>query len=157
MFIPNIPENSLKSLLEEITYIAEKLEGKKKFVFYNAATEQEIKKLEDDLQTKLPESYKEFLEFSNGARLCNLQALFLSTSEIIDNLEEYQDEDEEFPDDYIIIADLIGDGEVLCFSKKTGKFISFYEDDEEEYETLNEALVDIVKMVRDVAEEIVEL
>ena len=118
MYIPEIPNNSLKDVLEEIVYIAQKAEETGlmhlRFSFNTPASEVDILKCEKALNINLADDYKDFLRFSNGATLCYNDAVFYSTSDIIsyDELEKSDD----FPSDYIMIADIIGDGEVLSFS-----------------------------------------
>ena len=124
MYIPEIPDNSLKPLIEELVYIAKKLDSEVSgrdrfrvmFEFNHPATLEEIDTLEKELNVSLPTGYKEFLVFSNGAQLCGNTAEFDRTTKVakMDKWEKILD----FPQDYITIANLIGDGEILCFSKK---------------------------------------
>lgn len=59
MYIPEIPNNSLKTEIEQITKLAVALEGKEWFEFNKPATETEIQELEEYFKIKLPESYKD--------------------------------------------------------------------------------------------------
>lgn len=61
----------------------------------------------------LPESYTDWLVFSNGSVLRGTLAEIYSLDNIIVN-----------PDDYVIIGSLAGDGELICFSKETGEIFT---------------------------------
>lgn len=163
MYIPEIPDNNLKPLLEELVYIAKKLDSEVSgrdrfrvmFEFNRPATLEEIDTLEKELNVSLPTGYKEFLVFSNGAQLCGNTAEFDRTTKVakMDKWEKILD----FPQDYITIANLIGDGEILCFSKKTNKFISYYEGEETVFENFYEFFKWLLSFIRDKAEDYVEL
>ena len=53
------------------------------------------------------------------------------------------------PEDLVLIGNLIGDGEVLCFSKTTGKFIRYFEGQvNDEMDTFKEMLKEIIRMLK---------
>ncbi|WP_303835197.1 SMI1/KNR4 family protein [Ruminococcus flavefaciens] len=112
MYIPEIPNNSLSDEINEIVYIAKKTEHKVFFEFNQPATDDELLDLEKYFNTTFPESYKDFMHFSNGANIADAYIIFFNISEV-KSLQIAT-----FPDDYIIIGKIIGDGEVLCISKK---------------------------------------
>lgn len=159
MYIPEIPNNSLKDVLEEIVYIAQKAEETGlmhlRFSFNTPASEVDILKCEKALNINLADDYKDFLRFSNGATLCYNDAVFYSTSDIIsyDELEKSDD----FHSDYIMIADIIGDGEILCFSRKKGIFVSYFDGEEETFDSFLDFLKNIVSFIRKNVEEQIEL
>jgi len=62
MFIPKIPECNLKSQLEELVNIAQKLEKVKKYEFNAPANEEAIIDLEANLNFTFPDEYKDFSE-----------------------------------------------------------------------------------------------
>lgn len=132
MYIPEIPDNSLKSEIEQIVKIAFALDGMEHFMFYPPASENELRELEEYFHAKFPESYKEWMRFSNGAEIFGNYITIFTTSE----LRKYQIKC--MPDDYIIIGTLIGDGELLCISKTSGQFIRCFEGKETYYDTLND-------------------
>ncbi len=132
MYIPEIPENSLKNEIAQIVKIAAALQGMEHFVFYPPASEQELQELEDYFETAFPESYKDWMRFSNGAEIAGNYVTIFSTSEI----SKYQIPS--MHDDYIVIGTLIGDGELLCISKAIGQFIRCFEGKERCYDTLND-------------------
>ena len=63
----------------------------------------------------------------------------------------------DFPKDYIMIADIIGDGEILCFSKNTGKFIRYFDGKEIVYDNFYKFIEWLINFIRNEVEEFVEL
>lgn len=165
MYIPEISDNNLKPLLEELVYIAKKLDEDEEiseddrfrvmFEFNRPATPEEIDTLEKELNVSLPAGYKEFLLFSNGAQLCGHTAEFDNTIGV-SKMDKWN-KSADFPKDYIIIAYLIGDGEDLCFSRKTGEFIRYFEGKGTIYENFYEFFKWLIRFIRDSAEDYVEL
>lgn len=52
------------------------------------------------------------------------------------------------PDDLVVIGSVIGDGEVVCFSKETGHFVRFFEGKRRrEREDFKGVLNDIIRML----------
>ena len=151
MLIPEIPDNSLTEELSEIAEIAKKLEGIKNFEFHVPATEDEISFLERIINYTLPDDYKDFLMFSNGMILNGYTADFYNVDMIISTYR--LEKAEWFPADYIIVADIIGDGEVLCMSNKTGKFIRYFDGEERFFDSFKEALRNIIEHIKIVDEE----
>ena len=149
MFIPEIPNNSLAREIEEIVKIARVVDGKVYFEFNEPATEAEIEETEKEFETQFPESYKDWIRFSNGSVIFNTKLSFFSMSD----LKKYQIS--KFPQDFIIIGQVIGDGEVLCISKSTGKFIRYFEGEERSFDDLNQFFVSLLKSMRRNAEELV--
>lgn len=161
IFIPEVPNNSLKSELEQIVFLAKTAvdseayeEELLTFKFNKPATEDELVAFEKDLNVEFEEEYKDFLRFSNGAILCFNSAEMYN----IENIKalEAQEKDESLPSDYIIIADVIGDGEVLCYSRNKNKFISCFEGKEWEYDSFSKFLDGVIKRVRDKLVEYIE-
>lgn len=163
MFVPEIPDNSLKPQLEELAYIINKITAETdekdqlrlKFNFEPPATESEIKDCESALGMSLPLGYKDFLRFSNGAQLCGHTAEFENISYVVaeDRLKKAPD----FPKDYVFVASLIGDGEMLCFSRETGKFIRYFDGEETEYDDFYTFFNWLIRFIKDKAEDYVEL
>lgn len=116
MKIPEIPNNSLTEEIKEIVRLCRELDCDHKF--YPPQAEEAITEWEHKNGIKIPESYKDWLRFSDGAEISNTLAVFNGVADIIADYEY-------LPDDLVYIGDLIGDGEMLCFSKTTGKIISY--------------------------------
>ena len=132
MYIPEIPSNSLTNEINQITRLAATLEGNIGFEFNKPATKSEIDDLENNFNVTLPQSYKDWLSFSNGSIIYDDYIVLFSISEV----KELQIKS--FPDDYIIIGKVIGDGEVVCISKTTQKFIRCFEGEERVFDSLND-------------------
>lgn len=151
MYIPEILNNSLKNELVEIIDIAKKMEGIKKYQFNSSATNDEITILEKHLNYSLPKEYKNFLFFSNGMILNGFTAEFFNTNEIIDFYD--REKADKFPNDYIVLAFLIGDGEVLCISRKTDKFIRYFDGEEQVFDSFKDVLSNIVNHIKVIEED----
>ena len=151
MLAPEIPNNSLTKEINEIVDIAVKLEGIKRFVFNAPATDIEISTLEKLINHSLPEDYKDFLRFYNGMIMNNYSADFFNIDMIINHF--HQDKAEWFPTDYIVIAEIIGDGEVLCLSSISGKFIRYFDGEETFFNSFKEALNNIIDHIKTIDED----
>ena len=116
MFIPSIPENSITPEIKEIVRLSEKLCEEHDFSFPPPATEADIVLEEQEISANIPDSYKDWLRFSNGVQLNGLLVNFLDVKAIGKGKPRVSDE-------YIVIAKVIGDGEFLCFSKKTSEIV----------------------------------
>ena len=115
----NIPNNSLSKEIKKIIRLCEKNKedlSDDRSWFKPPAMEEEILEWERTNGIAIPESYKEWLRFSNGSQILDQEARLFGTSEFILS-------DDYVPDDYVVIGMLIGDGERLCFSKNSGKIV----------------------------------
>ena len=160
MYIPEIPNNGLKTQLEELVCIARKAanESEKirlKFEFNPPATDEEINVLEKTLNFSLPLGYREFLLFSNGAQLCGQTAEFENINSVIDMNKTKITLG--FPSKYIVIASFIGDGELLCFSKETGGFIRWFDGNETYFDTFYDLFEMIIKRIKSKVEDYIDL
>ena len=114
-----IPNNSLTEDIKEIVTLCEKLAaeyGKDASWFMPPLSDKIIAYHERKHNYKIPETYKEWLHFSSEAQIRNTLAHFYPPNKFVLNSKE-------LPEDFIILADLVGDSEMLCFSKITGEFI----------------------------------
>lgn len=64
----------------------------------------------------IPEDYKEWLRFSDGAKLEGDFARFFGLNQFIINWTDYEKP-------IVIIGSLVGDGEILAFSIETGEIL----------------------------------
>ena len=156
MFEPTISNNNLKPQLEKILYIAKELEKstkelRVKFSFNQPANDEELNLLENKLEIVLPAGYKEFLQFSNGAILCGNTARFYDVNQVIGYNQLENNEG------YIVIASIIGDGEVLQFSKTTGEFVFYFDGEEKIYDNFYDAFEEIISHVKRKAEDYIDL
>ena len=138
----SVPENELKDVIAELLeYCDEKEEegelGKTKFS--NPVSGEEIENWEKENGVRIPETYKQWLRFTGDCIIDGTTAEFYSPKNF---RTEY------VPDDLVIIGEEVGDGEVVCFSKITGKIMSYFEGDVDlEYGTFDAALKEILRMM----------
>ena len=140
MYIPEIPNNSLTEEIKEIVELSEKHKDDYNFEYNPPATEKEISAWESEHGITIPETYKDWLRFSNGSVIKNQLAVFWGIK-MIGSCDQF------LPNDLVSIGELIGDGEFLCFSKKTGKIIWEDHGNIEEYDTFNSILVEIIRLI----------
>ena len=115
MNIPKIPTNSLTEEIKEIVSLCQQLEpkyGANASWFESPATEEEIKQWELQNNISIPEAYKEWLRFSGDSQILNTLARFYGVK-MIGEYNQYVAED------LVVIGELIGDGEMLCFSRRS--------------------------------------
>jgi AAA+ ATPase superfamily predicted ATPase len=134
-------ENSLQSEIDELQELCQRMEDMKinESRFDPPATEEEILGWESNYGITIPESYKEWLRFSNGAQIFGFTAQFYSIKGIVVE-EKY------LPEDLVMIGDMIGDGELICFSKETGKIFSLFEGKREDYGSFKEVLIEVIRI-----------
>ncbi len=121
MNIPSIPDNSLTEEIKEIVRLSEqnvREYGANAFSFEPPASEEELAAWENEHGISIPETYKDWLRFSNGSRIQMDLANFLGVQRIVVNSDIV-------PDNLVIIGTLVGDGELLCFSKQTGEIVRY--------------------------------
>ena len=117
-----IPENnSLKAEIEELLQLCKDSEaeyGENASYFNAPISEQEMAEWEETNGVKIPESYKEWLRFTGKCRIVSNTASFWGPKEFHSNF---------VPEDLVVIGEMIGDGEMVCFSKSKGEFVRFFE------------------------------
>ena len=135
MFINEIvlSNNSLKNEIEELVSLCKELEDDNTFIFYDGLDDEIITDWEKKNGVKIPETYKDWLRFSNGAIINGNTATFYDIDKIIINASIK-------PEEFVVIGTLIGDGQFLCFSKITGEFVWFDHGDEERYSDFRQIL-----------------
>lgn len=139
----NIPNNGIAEEIKEIVALCDELEeeyGKEASWFSDPASETEIAKWERENKIIIPEQYKEWLMFSNDSQILNNTARFFGLK-MIGIYDDY------VPNDYVVIGELIGDGEFLCFSKTTNKIIRYNHGKSKEYQNFKEILNLILNIV----------
>ncbi|MCM1500090.1 MAG: SMI1/KNR4 family protein [Clostridium sp.] len=113
--------NTIKNEFDEIVKLCEeKVEeyGERASYFLEPATEEEILEWERETGIQIPEDYRQWLKLTGTCQICsNIASLVFPETKQPDFL----------PDDYVLIGYVVGDGEVLCFSKSTGKYITYFE------------------------------
>lgn len=140
MFIPKIPNNSLTKEITEIVQLSKKLENDYNFEYNPPATEDEISTWENEHGITIPETYKDWLRFSNGSAIRSELAVFWGVR-MIGSYGQF------LPNDLVTIGEMIGDGEFLCFSKKTGKIIWEDHGNIDEYDSFNTLLTKVIPWI----------
>lgn len=115
MYIPEIPQNSLAKEITTIVELSRQLENESDFEFEEPATEEALSSWELNYSIKIPESLKDWLRFTEYANIDNYMVVIRSPKSYVVNPD--------LSDDLVIIGELIGDGELLCFSKTDGRIV----------------------------------
>ena len=113
--------DTLKKEFDEIVKLCEeKVEeyGEGASYFMEPATEEELLEWEGETGIQIPEDYREWLKLTGNCQMC---------SNIASLVFPELDQPDFIPEDYVLIGYVVGDGEVLCFSKTSGKYIRFFE------------------------------
>ena len=143
MFIPKIPDNRLSDKIKRLTELCKKQAkeyGEDATWFKPSVSDAVIEKWEKGNNIVLPSSYKCWLNFSGKACVRNYLAYFYDISEFIfDN--------DIVGKDLIIIGELWGDGELLCFSKINGTMIVFDHGEAEIIEDFEEILDELIRIL----------
>ncbi len=137
----NIPENnSLKEEIEELLTLCEELQDESESDFFNGIDEEKLDEWELMYKIELPDTYKDWLRFANGAivleRLARLYCL-----------EQINVDDNECSNDNVIIGEVIGDGTRLCFSKTSGEFIWYDHGKQRKYKEFGDILRKLLMMI----------
>lgn len=124
MYIGEKPK-SMQECFERIRSAAERLTGElacwpNEYCEFNPpATEQEIEELESSYGLKLPDEYKEFLRFSNGAKIGGYSCTVYGT-------KDFGVDDPMVPDEFYTVGETIGDGERIALNPEDGELYSCY-------------------------------
>lgn len=114
--------NMLKAEIKELLERCEKYDIDNEMTggsfFAEPITEEKMLKWEAETGIEVPKTYKEWLRFTEKSRIAQNTAMFWGTDEFHSKY---------VPEDLIVIGEMVGDGEVVCFSKETGEFVSFFE------------------------------
>ncbi len=122
MFTNDEKPKNLQECFERMKKACETLEneyGYSKYAKFNPpATEEDIVKFESTLKFPLPQEYREFLKFSNGARIMG---------EEIYGLDSIGSSDVYVPDGYLSISRVEMTSERLAISEENGKICLFWD------------------------------
>lgn len=106
----------LEKEINTIVELCNALQGKYESRLFEPVDEKVMEQWEHENKIMIPELYKEWLRFSNGALIRGTLAYFYG-------IEGFELGSSYYPEDCVIIGDLIGDGERLGFAKATGKIV----------------------------------
>ena len=123
MFMNDEKTKNLQECLERLKKGCETLSAECNYSedysqFNPPATEEEIVKFESTLKFPLPQEYREFLKFSNGARIMG---------EEIYGLDSIGSSDVYVPDGYLSISRVEMTSERLAISEENGKICLFWD------------------------------
>ncbi len=139
-----VPEsNSLKREINKLLKLCKKDEngnGEGRNYFNEPITEEEMINWEERNETKIPESYKEWLRFSGKCRIAGNTATFWGPSEFHSDY---------VPKGLVVIGEMTGDGEVVCFSKNEGTFVRVFEGKTTKIDNFAGVLKEIIKLMDD--------
>ncbi|MCR5234804.1 MAG: SMI1/KNR4 family protein [Lachnospiraceae bacterium] len=125
----------IEKLLELCDKYDEENDGECSF-FDKPVSEEEMLKWEQDNGARIPESYKEWLRFTGRCRIAQNTASFWGPNEFHSKY---------VPEDMVVIGELIGDGELVCFSKKKEEIVNIFEG----RENYKSSFFDVVKEIID--------
>ncbi|MBO5408455.1 MAG: SMI1/KNR4 family protein [Clostridia bacterium] len=135
--------NTMKKEFDEMVKLCEeKVEeyGERASYFMEPATEEEILDWENKTGIKMPEDYREWLKLTANCQMCSTIAS-LVFPELV--------QPDYLPEDYVLIGYVIGDGEVLCFSKNTRRYVRYFEGrDNKEYNTFIDFLNNVKSLIK---------
>lgn len=138
-----VPENnSLKAEIEEILKLCNEAEekGEGSSYFKAPVSEEEMTQWEEANGVKIPESYKEWLRFTGKCRIIGNTATFWGPKEFNSDY---------VPEELVVIGEMVGDGEVVCFSKETGEFVEYFEGkDNGKYKDFSGVLKEVIRMAK---------
>ena len=136
-----IENNSLKEEIEQILELCDdaKAANKDSSFFDIPIDEVEMSSWEQETGITIPESYKEWLRFSGNSSISGVSADFWGPKHF---------HSQYVPDEFVVIGEMIGDGEVVCFSKETKHFIEYFENEiQAEYEDFNGVLNEVIRLL----------
>ncbi len=135
-------DNELKDVIQELLEYCDVKEEDGELgrtSFSEPVSEEEMLLWEEENGIKIPESYKSWLRFTGDCTIDGTTASFYSPKNF---------RTEFVPDDLVIIGEQVGDGEVVCFSKKTGEIVSFFEGSVNfEYGSFDKALKEVIRLM----------
>lgn len=136
-------ENPLKDQIEELLQACEKNDeenGGPDSFFEDPIEEGVMTKWEEENGVEIPESYKDWLRFSRKSQINIHTAAFWGPEEF---------HSEYVPEDLVVIGALVGDGEMVTFSKTSKKFICWFEGQvNEEFTDFSEVLKEVISMTK---------
>lgn len=140
-----LDKNSLQVEIRELLTLCERIDDLNinGSHFDPPASEEEILNWERTNGITIPESFKEWLRFSNDAEIIGFTARILGVKSMVASPREFTNES---PEDLVIIGHMGGCGDVLCFSKTTGKIIWLYDYRErDEFDSFKDIILELIR------------
>lgn len=145
MYIPEIPNNSITKEIKKLTELCEKKAkeyGDNSSWFKPAMLEKDIQNWENNNDTKLPNTYREWLLFSEESLIRNNLAHFYKPDDFKYNVIDGSP-------DLIVIGEIFGDGELICLSKLKKSLFVFDHGELEVQEDFRNILKSIIHILDD--------
>ncbi len=143
MYIPEIPNSSIAKEIKKLIKLCEKKAedyGEDSSWFKPAMSEKDIQKWEKDHNIILPNTYKEWLLFSEETLIRNNLVHFYK-------LDDFKYNEINDMPDLIIVGEIFGDGELICLSKIKNVFFIFDHGDLEEQKNFRDILKEIIRLM----------
>jgi len=143
VYIPEIPNNSITKELKKLTALCKKKiaeYGENSSWFKPPMIENDIQKWETENNIKLPTTYREWLLFSEESQIRNNLAHFYRLYDFKYNMIAVSP-------DFVVIGEIFGDGELICFSKTKKSFFIYDHGDLEEKEDFRYILKEIIRIM----------
>ena len=135
--------NEMKEIFDEMKeFCKEDMEnyGERSTYFKEPATEEEILQWEKTTNIKMPESYKMWLKLTRRCQIDSTLAQFYFPD---------TEQPRYVPEGYVMIGNVVGDGEIVCFSIKEGTVVTYFEGKiNEEYEDFVGMLKEVKRMLK---------
>ncbi len=129
----------IREEIKEILAIRDEL-SEEEFVFYAPTSDTEIVTWEEKYKITIPEQYKEWLKFANGAKLEGDFVRFFALNQFIINETDYEEP-------IVIIGNVIGDGEILAFSISTGEILKILDGNIRRFEDFKQYLLFLINLL----------
>lgn len=137
-----VPKNELKDVITELLEYCDEKEDDDELdrtEFSNPVNDAEIEEWEKENGIEIPETYKAWLRFTGDCIIDGTTAEFYSPKNF---------KTKYVPENLVIIGEQIGDGELVCFSKETGKIVTFFGGKERmDYGTFDETLKEVIRLM----------
>lgn len=133
----NLENNSLREEIKVIIHLCKQMEDMNFSWFTKSAGETAIASWESVNGVILPSSYRDWLLFSDSTEIFNFAARFFGLKEMVVQAPYIRN-------DMVLIGYLIGDGELVCFSKTSGKFYRIFEEKAMEVDSFSEILWSVI-------------
>lgn len=138
-----ISESSISSEIQELTDLCAKKAkeyGEKSSWFKPAMTEASVRKWESENNIVLPDTYREWLLFSEEALIRNNLAHFYRP-------DDYKYDEISGHSELIIVGEVYSDGEILCLSKVKNTFCVIDHGEIEEVKDFRDVLKELIRIL----------
>jgi len=138
-------KNSVQAEIGELQELCKRMEDMEmnESRFNPPTTEEEMLDWEHTNGITIPESYKEWLRFSNGSEIGGFAARLLGIKQMVVNYKPISE-------DLVIIGQWGGGGDSICFSKNTEKFVILHDSREEEFDSFKDIILKLIRIIKSI-------